>query len=370
MPKRTAVPDIYKQRLAAARKRLRAAELDALLVSHPPDIRYLTGFCGDDSWALVPARGSGATLISDSRFSEQIGRDAPWARLVLRTGAIVKATAEVAERGKLRRLGVQPAVFTLAQRQALVRALGRGRIDERFDDGMLLQRAVKTPDEVRAIRKAIKVQQQAFSDLLEDLTPGRAESDIAAELQHRMLSLGAESVSFPSIVAADANAALPHAVPGRKKLRAGGLLLIDWGAKVDGYCSDMTRVVAMGKMRPVLRNAYQVVLDAQLAGIDAIRPGVKLKDVDAAARKVIADAGLGDRFGHGLGHGIGLEIHEAPTLGARAQGVLKPGHVVTVEPGVYLPGVGGIRIEDDVLVTATGRTVLSDLPKSLDSAIL
>ncbi|MEM6750836.1 MAG: Xaa-Pro peptidase family protein [Planctomycetota bacterium] len=376
MPKRaaskktSAVPDLYRSRLAAVRKRLKAADLDGLLVSHAPDIRYLTGFHGEDSWAIIPSRGAWAVLVSDSRFTTQIGRDAPWARLVLRKGAIAKAAATTIHERELMRVGLQPGSIALAQRHALVKAVGRGRLDERFDDGLLVQRAVKTADEVKTIRKAVRIQQQAFTEMLELVVPGAVEAELAPWLEHRMRSLGADGPSFHSIVAADANAALPHAIPGRKKCKAGGIVLVDWGAKYEGYCSDLTRVVALGKMSRKMREVYQVVLDAQLAGIDAIRPGVKFKDVDAAARKVIDAAGYGEHFGHGLGHGIGLEIHEQPVLASRAQGVLEPGHVVTVEPGVYLPGVGGVRIEDDVLVTPKGHKVLSDLPKDLASAIL
>jgi Xaa-Pro aminopeptidase len=177
-------------------------------------------------------------------------------------------------------------------------------------------------------------------------------------------------VSFPSIIAADANASLPHAVPGKKKIKAGGIVLIDWGAKWGGYCSDLTRVVAVGKMKPKIREIYKIVLDAQVAAIDAIAPGKRLCDIDAVARRAIDKAGYGERFGHSLGHGIGLDIHEQPVLAAKAKGELRPGQVVTVEPGIYLPGVGGVRIEDDVLVTPRGRKVLSDLPKSLESAII
>ena len=203
------------------------------------------------------------------------------------------------------------------------------------------------------------------------LKPGQHEAELAAFLEYRVRALGADGVSFPTIVAADANAALPHAIPGRRKLKAGSSVLIDWGARFGGYCSDMTRVVALGKMKPKVREIYQIVLDAQLAAIDAIKPGVRQVDVDRVARDVIDQAGYGEQFGHGLGHGLGLDIHEAPRLSPLAgDGVLQPGHVVTVEPGIYLPGQGGVRIEDDVLVTERGHRVLTDLPKTLESAII
>ncbi|HEX7010598.1 MAG TPA: M24 family metallopeptidase, partial [Phycisphaeraceae bacterium] len=188
---------------------------------------------------------------------------------------------------------------------------------------------------------------------------------------YQMRKLGADGPSFPTIVAADASASLPHAIPGPRKLRKNGIVLIDWGARWGGYCSDLTRVVALGRMPPKLREIYQIVLDAQLAAIDAIAPGKPLKEVDAAARRLIERAGYGRQFGHSLGHGIGLDIHEMPTLSPRSdKGELEPGHVVTVEPGIYLPGIGGVRIEDDVLVTPRGAQVLSRLPKDLKSAMI
>ncbi len=185
-----------------------------------------------------------------------------------------------------------------------------------------------------------------------------------------MRSLGADGTSFPSIVAFGANASLPHAIPGQRKAKAGEVLLFDWGSRYGGYCSDLTRVVAIGKMPARMREVYQVVLDAQMAAINAIAPGKTLKEIDAVARNLIIKAGYGKQFGHSLGHGLGLNVHEQPNLSPRAEGVLEPGQVVTVEPGIYLPGLGGVRIEDDILVTPKGHEVLSDLPKDLESAII
>jgi Xaa-Pro aminopeptidase len=257
----------------------------------------------------------------------------------------------------------------VAQHKSLKKKLGKKHI-EPIDDGLLKQRAVKSPDEIKAIRAALAIQQQAFVDLRDVLKPGETERQIAASLEFLMRSAGADGPSFPTIVAADANASLPHAVPGDRKLKAGGSVLIDFGARAHGYCSDLTRVVGLGSMPAKIKEIYKVVLEAQLAAIAAIKPGAKLRDIDAAARDVIVKAGYGPQFGHSTGHGIGLDIHEQPTLAARSEGSLEPGHVVTVEPGIYLPGVGGVRIEDDVLVTDKGHTVLSDLPKSLESAII
>lgn len=370
MPKNPVV-SIFRARVKLLSQRLRAAGHDALLITNPVDTRYLTGFVGDDSWTLISSSRPGQpTLFSDSRFEQQIKIEAPHVKAVMRKKSLSDELEKLANRRNLRQIAVQKGYLTLGQYDAIGKKIGKRRLRP-WDDGLLAQRAIKTDDEVKLIRKAGRIQQQAFTEMLEFVRPGQREAEVAAFLEYRMRTLGADGTSFPSIVAADANAALPHAIPGSRKLKNGGIILIDWGAKYRGYCSDMTRVIALGTMKPRLREIYQIVLASQLAGIDAVRPGAKFTDVDAAARGVIEDAGYGEQFGHGLGHGIGLDIHEAPRLSPLAgDGVLMPGHVVTVEPGIYLPGVGGVRIEDDVLVTARGKRVLTDLPKNLASAII
>lgn len=362
-------PQHLRDRIRKLQDRLEDAGADALFVSNPVDIRYLTGFIGDDSAALIRRDSISAHIISDFRFDEQIEREAPHARVIIRKKTIGEALGALVRRLRCKKVAIQAGHVTLAQRRQLAKHVGGKRL-KNWDDGLVMQRAVKDDRELRAIRKALSIQQRAFRETLKFLKPGQSESEVCAFLEYRMRSLGADGPGFPTILAADANAALPHAIPGGKKIRANGIVLFDWGAKWGGYCSDMTRIVALRKMKPKLREIYKVVLDAQLAAIDAIAPGTKLKDVDDVARNVIRKAGYDKQFGHGLGHGIGLDIHEQPVLGKRSKGQLEPGHVVTVEPGIYLPGVGGVRIEDDVLVTQRGRRVLSDLPKDLDSAII
>ena len=364
--------DPFASRVKALRRRVREsgkAEVDATLIINPLDIRYLTGFVGDDSWALITAGGRKVYVISDARFEEQIKAEAPHVTAVMREKTLAEALKELLGGVKVKKLGVQEGYVTALQLRKLRKELGRSAVTA-WDDGMLEQRAVKDDEEVALIRKAGRLQQEAYLEMLEYVEPGMREYEAAAFLEYRMRALGADGVSFPSIVAADRNAALPHAIPGRRKLKRGGMMLVDWGARLGGYCSDMTRVVAFGSMKPKLREVYNIVLEAQQAGIDAIRPGATGKEVDAAARRVIEDAGYGDHFGHGLGHGLGLEVHEGPRLSKLAEGELVAGHVVTVEPGVYLPGVGGVRIEDDVVVTERGHRVLTDLPKALESAII
>ena len=365
----SAVPAHLQARVAIVRKRMTRWATDALLVTNPRDVRYLTGFVGHDSWAIVRAGSNRVRLISDFRYEQQIAREAPHISAVIRKDSFGDALSRLARRLKIERFGIQAAHMTLAMRRALAKKLSARRLVE-VDDGLLQQRAVKDAREVRFVCRAVRCQQQAFQMLLGQLKPGQSEQALAARLDLHMRSLGADGSSFETIVAAGPNASLPHAVPGRAKVKNGSLVLFDWGARWDGYCGDLTRVVAVGRMPVRIREVYKIVLDAQLAAIEAIAPGEPVQKVDGVARKIISDAGYGDFFGHGLGHGIGLDIHEQPTLSSHVEATLKPGHVVTVEPGIYLPGAGGVRIEDDVLVTARGRRVLSDLPKDLDSAII
>ncbi len=369
MTTRIKAQDAKPRRVKALQGRLAAAGVDGLLVTNAVDIRYLTGFIGDDSWALIPTRGRGIVILSDNRFEEQIKREAPGISARMRKKSLADELTRLKQQRGYGELGLQPEYVSLSLRKSLSKQLGASALKP-IDDGLLTQRAVKDPCEITSIKKALSFQQEAFIRLRRWIKPGMTEVEVCAKLEYEMRRLGSDGSSFPSIIAADANAALPHAIPGQKKLRKGGIVLIDWGAKAHGYCSDLTRVLAIGSMSAKMREVYQIVLDAQLAGIDAIRPGVPLARVDAAARRVIAKAGYGKQFGHSLGHGIGLDIHEQPTLSARSKGDLEAGQVVTVEPGIYLPGVGGVRIEDDILVTPNGHEVLSDLPKSLESAII
>jgi Xaa-Pro aminopeptidase len=365
--------DLYSARLSGLRARFKKEHpaVDALLVTNDKDIRYLTGFIGHDSWALVPlSGGSRVTIVSDRRFEEQIQREAPQAAVVMRTGAITEATAKALDKLKIKKIGVQPDYMTLAMFKSLKKAVGAGRVQVSAD-GLIKQRSVKDASEVALIKQAGKIQQAAYEAVIKEIRAGvDTEAQIAAKLEMTMRGMGADGPSFNTIIAVGANASLPHAIPGGTKAKKNEIILIDWGAKLGGYCSDMTRVIALGKMPAKMREVYQVVLEAQMAAIEAIAPGKVLKDIDAVARGIIDKAGYGKEFSHSLGHGLGLDIHEQPTLSTKSEGVLEPGQVVTVEPGIYLPGVGGVRIEDDVLVTAKGKEVLTHLPKDLNCAII
>ena len=350
-------------------RRVGELDLDALLITNRFDVRYVTGFVGEDSWALLRRRSSMVHVLSDFRFRQQIEREAPQAKAVMRKTSLSHELAKLAGRYGLAEIGLQADHVTLEQHKAIRKQLGGGRLAA-VDDRLLAQRAVKDEKEVAAIRRAVNVTQEAYRRTLKYLKPGQTENEIAAYLEYQMRLLGADGVGFPSIVAAGANASLPHAIPGNAKVRQGGAVLFDWGAVVDGYCADLTRVVGLGGMSRKIREIYQIVLDAHDAAIDAIGPGQQMKAVDAVARQWIDKAGYGPEFGHALGHGIGLQIHEQPVLSSRSKGELEPGNVVTVEPGVYLPGIGGVRVESDVLVTRHGARVLSHLPTDLESAII
>lgn len=358
-------PAYLLTRVRALRRRMREEGVEALLVVYPPDIRYLTGFHGDDSWALV-TRGT-VIIISDRRFEEELSSRHRYCRIVMREGRISEALGKVIKQIKMNQLGLQAEHVTIRQRKALVKQVGAKRL-KHVEQWLSNQRSVKDEQEIKLIRKAIRIQEQAYQALLERIEPGMMEARVAALLDFEMRERGAAGPGFPTIVAAGSNASLPHAVPGGRKLKPDAPVLIDFGAVAEGYHGDLTRVIALGRMPRKVAEIYAIVREAQAAGIEAISPGAELKAVDEAARSVIRDAGYGEQFGHSLGHGLGLGVHEQPGISYRSEGELQAGHVVTVEPGIYLPGVGGVRIEDDVLVTENGYRKLSRLPSDLESA--
>lgn len=357
-------PSIHRTRRKATFSRAaRRARIDSYLVTRPADVMYLTGFTGDDSVLLLHRRG--AVLVTDGRYDEQARAECPDVGLVVRTGAMVEAIGQTARNLRLRRAGLQGGHVTMSLRDSLARngAFRRLLVPEEVVGGL---RIAKDEGEVAVIEKAVRVAERAFREMLRLGLKGwigRSERQLAAELDYRMKQAGAQGPAFETIVAVGPHSSLPHYRPGDTRLRAGGFALVDWGARVGGYCSDLTRVVLAGRIPPRLAEIYQVVLRAQSAGIAAIRGGIAAASADKAARSVIEAAGYGKQFVHGLGHGIGLDIHEGPSLSRTAKGRLRPGMVVTVEPGIYLPGFGGVRIEDDVLVTPAGRRRLTTLPK-------
>jgi len=303
-------------------------------------------------------------LITDGRFDEAADAEAPWAVKLVRKTGLPAAAVRLIKRLDLKTVGVQREHICLEMYEAL-RSRLRPRRLVAAPAIVARLRVCKDAQEVEHLRRAVRVAQAAFRAAVRALRVGMSEGQLAARLEFEMRRRGASRASFPIIVAADANSSRPHARAGDRPIRAGGAVLLDWGAQVGGYCSDLTRMLFIGRIPPRFGRLYRVVREAQRRAIETIRPGVRMCEVDAAARSYIAKAGLGAYFVHSLGHGLGLEVHEAPRLDRRSKDRLEPGMVFTVEPGVYLPGVGGVRIEDDVLVTADGCEVLSDLPKDM-----
>ncbi len=358
---------------AARRKKLRdlirEAKAEALLVTNFKNVTYLTGFTGDDSYLLVTLDGE--MLITDPRYTTQLGEECAGLQLEIREPGTTMLTAvtEVLTQAKIERLGIEGTSATVSLERSIAKALPASQIIA--TENLVEQlRIVKDRSEIDATRAACLQAKRAYDVVRASLTSEMTELEVAAELEYQARRFGATALSFPPIVAVGPRAALPHARPTQQKLRESDFTLVDWGANSGLYMSDLTRVIVTGRISPKLRKIYGVVLKAQLAAIDAIRPGKTCEQVDAVARGIITRAGFGKAFGHGLGHGTGLEIHEAPRLAVGQKTKLRPGMIVTVEPGVYVPGWGGVRIEDDVLVTRTGHEVLSDVPKQLDDCVL
>jgi Xaa-Pro aminopeptidase len=341
----------------------------ALLVTSEANVRYLTGFTGDSSYLLLASQDE--IIISDRRYTTQLEDECPDLKVDVR-GPETKMPDQIAaivKKFNLTSLGFDPANVSVAQYESLTKACEK--VEFVSAGGLVEQlRMVKDKDEVQLIREAIHVAQRSLDVIRASLRPDQTEKQVGDALEMQVRLFGGECTSFTPIIGVGSNAALPHYRPGGKKIGESDLVLIDWGARVGGYVSDLTRVFATAKISPKLRKVYGVVSIAQQRAIEKIRAGVSMKEVDAAARDFIAKSGFGKHFGHGLGHGIGLQIHEAPRMGPTIDEPLQSGMVVTVEPGIYLPGWGGVRIEDDVLVTKQGHEVLSSYPKDLDACIV
>lgn len=364
--RRTVAPHI-RQRLERCRKSMRENGVRAFLVSKPADLFYLTGFTGEDSAALVlPDR---VHLLSDRRFEEVARQECPWARAWMRKGSLNQEIGKAAGELRIKSMAVQPDGLTLAGYDD-ARKQCRGCKLTKAPDIVGGMRRYKDAEELRCMRVAIRVAQEAFLALRRAIRVGMTETDLASRLEFEMKRRGAERPSFPTIIAEGANSALPHAHPGRRKVHEGSAILVDWGARVGEYCSDLTRMVFIGTVSPRFQRMYEAVLAAQEEGLQAVRPGARMCDVDAVARRRMKKAGLGREFSHGLGHGLGIDIHEPPSVSWRSDELMQPGMTVTIEPGAYVPGVGGVRIEDDVLVSQRGATLMTSLPKSLESAVV
>lgn len=340
-----------------------ALELDAVLVSALPNVRYLTGFTGSNALLLATQRQS--TLFTDPRYTLQARTETAGSGVKV---AIAKGPLEEAlspRLAKLRHVGFENNRMPYRTWEHLQRVLPLGASLKPLGGAIEQRRMVKSATEIAAIRESVHVNSQAFAAALTRFRPGMTETDFVAEIEYQMRLLGADKPSFDTIVAFRKNSALPHARPGRARIDGNGLLLVDMGTFRGGYASDMTRCVHLGKPGAKTRNLYQAVLEAQLAAVDAVAPGVCAGEVDAAARRVLRQHGLAKAFVHSTGHGLGLEIHEAPRLGRGDTTVLQAGMAITIEPGAYIEGTGGVRIEDTVLITPTGVSILTPTAKEL-----
>ncbi len=358
-PARSATPEPFSTRIGRLRDEMARRKLDGFLIQNRMDQYWLTGFTGEDGAVLVSEQS--VVLLTDGRFQDTADTEAPYARKVVRKKRAPEETAAELRRAKVKRLGFNPDHMNVREYTALRKLAGSTRLIAA--SGMILPlRAVKDAGEIDLLRRAIRVAESAFNEIRGWLRPGMAEREVAAELAYRMRRLGGQCETFPTIVASGPNAAIPHHESGDRKIAENELLLIDWGAKVSWYGSDLTRVLWLGTIPPRLKTVFDIVREAADRAIGAVRPGVKASAVDRVAREFIRKSGFGKHFTHGLGHGLGSAGHEAPHLGKRSKETLEPGMVFTTEPGIYLLGEGGVRIEHDVLVTESGHEVLSALP--------
>lgn len=362
-----------QERLAAS---LRELKLDGFLVSHMANVRYLCGFTGSAGAlaVLTQKKGVKCAFFTDGRYTQQAKEQVRGAKVGLARGAAVLEAVHWLARQRARRVGFESQHMSVAVRDAIAPALKKGKFVATREMAERL-RMVKEPGEVANMRAAALLASSVFKTVLQSIKPGVPENRVAAELEYLCRRLGAEGMSFNTLVSSGVRSALPHGVASSEPIPAKGFVILDFGVILGGYCSDMTRTVHVGAIDAKSQAIYDAVKAAQEAGLKAVRPGVKTSEVDRAARKVLEKAGLGRYFTHSTGHGVGLEIHEPPGLrkavkgtnaGKGAQDIkLEPGMVITIEPGAYIPGMGGVRIEDMVVVTPGGHEVLTPTGKEL-----
>jgi len=359
--------------LARLKALLRRQHLDALLVTQPDNRRYLSGYTAGDmnisessGVLLIPRRGT-PLLCTDFRYQLQAEREAAGFEVRLYQRGLFPLLQGILPKRGIKRLGFESHYF-LHQAAVMLQGLTREIGVELVPVMGLVEklRIGKSPDELAKIRAAVQMNEEVFQEIYQQLKPGLSERQVALRIESLMREKGAERPSFETIVASGPNGALPHAVPGDRLLREGEPIVIDMGLVLDGYCSDMTRTVVLGRMDEITRERFQLVRQAQLAGMAAVKAGATGREVDRAARQVIAAAGYGPAFGHSLGHGVGLAVHESPSLSMRYNRKLQPGMVVTVEPGIYLPEWGGIRLENMVVVTEDSCEILNKDTTCLD----
>lgn len=349
-------------KLTKLREKIKEANLDGILVTSPINRRYITNFTGSAGVALISEKD--AVFITDFRYTEQAEEQVKGYTIVEHTSLIVEEIHNQLKKLNIKKLGFEQNDVTYAQ-YALY-----NKVFENIElipvDNMIEQlREIKTEEEIVIMEKAAEIADKAFEHILTFIKPGVKEIDVANELEFYMRKLGATSSSFDIIVASGHRSALPHGVASEKEIQAGELVTMDFGALYEGYCSDITRTVAVGEISDQLREIYDIVLTAQKLGVEHIKPGMTGKEADALTRDYITEKGYGKYFGHSTGHGLGMQVHEAPSLSYRSETKLVPGMVVTVEPGIYIPQVGGCRIEDDIVITENGNRRLTKSNKEL-----
>jgi Xaa-Pro aminopeptidase len=356
-------------RIESLRKAIRNAGIDAMLVLIEENRRYLSGFLGEDhqfdesAGALIISQDQ-LILATDSRFEVQARMESPLYEVVVYRKGLAKLLPDLIQRLDIRKLGFESIRLSVKQYEGLCKELELASLNVELiplEDMVEELRLIKSPEEIQRTRKALSLAESVFKSVVRSIAPGMTEKEVAWSMEVGMREAGADSLSFPVIVAAGKNSALPHAQPSDRPIESGEPILFDWGARLDGYCSDTSRTVILGKPDQTFLAVHQTVLSAQLSAIAAIKAGASSKRVDAVARDFISQNGYEGKFGHGLGHGTGLAVHEGPRLSPLKETTLRAGMIVTVEPGIYLPDWGGVRIEHQVVVGEDGPIVLNAL---------
>jgi len=353
----------YLSRQQQFHRTMIAERLDGFVVAHPANLRYLCGYTGSNGLLLFLR--DRRTLFTDGRYTQQAREEVRGARVAIAKGALLESAAKLMPPRASVRLGFEAEVTSVAAASAMRKAFPK-KVSSKPTSGLVMrQRIIKDAEEQRILRSAVALGASVFETALGSIRPGVRESEVAGRLEFAAREAGADGMSFETIVAAGKRAALPHGRASAAPVPRRGFVVIDSGVILRGYCSDMTRTVHVGRISRQGRQWYEAVLEAQLAGVAAVKPGKTAGEVDQATRQVLRRAGLDRYFTHSTGHGVGLEIHEPPRLGKGQAEELRPGMVITIEPGIYIPGKGGIRIEDMVLVTAGGCEVLTPVNKEL-----
>jgi len=351
------------KRISALRKKMREENLDGLIINNLAHVRYLSGYTGSSGVLIVT--GSAAHFFTDFRYTDQARKEVSGAKIHIIKSDFAQALTNFPEFDvRNRKYGFDGEHLTVATSGRLKKALGKSVLLPAPDVFSELG-WVKDRDEIVKITKAVQITDTVFERILPLIVPGVRESELAAEMEYQMKMLGSEDPAFETIVASGYRSAMPHGIASAKKVKKGEFVTFDFGAKVNGYVSDITRTVVVGKATARQKKIYNIVLRSQKAGIRKIKAGVTGKAVDAVCRNIITRAGYGKQFGHGTGHGIGFIVHHGPSLGTKSTDKLVVNNVITVEPGIYISGWGGVRIEDDVVVTRTGSRVLNKAPKNL-----